>query len=437
MPVTPQQTIVDTSQDPSLGYIRNRDIQTALASGGTVTTTTDRAIVTNTIENVTRSVTKVIETNVLADWNATTGTGVILNKPNLASFATTTYVDDAVANVGTGIVNGDLILSGGVIGPNEFGTGIGMYGDEPTGNTTGGDIILAGGMTLLESGGPTTRGGEINISAGQGSNDVDASHGGDVQITSGPASRYAGNIRIEGGGTYGASGQAGAITIQSGSSLTGVAGNITIQSGVGSEGMQVFEGALKMRGANVEITSAFESVKVRTGDVDNNDAGPSVWEFDNLGVLHLPVDGDIVDSTGTSVLGGGGNSGAGLASRTTCQVTTASIANAASVTGSFTAFKGYALYKVQTSAAARVRLYTDQASRTTDSSRVAGAEPALGVGLITEIVTAGAETVVLAPAVYGFNNESSVTDQIPAAITNLSGSTTTITVTLTVLQTEV
>ena len=42
----------------------------------------------------------------------------------------------------------------------------------------------------------------------------------------------------------------------------------------------------------------------------------------------------------------------------------------------------------------------------------------------------------MAPAVHGFNDESPVTDVIPVAVTNLSGSAATITVTLTLLQAE-
>ena len=42
----------------------------------------------------------------------------------------------------------------------------------------------------------------------------------------------------------------------------------------------------------------------------------------------------------------------------------------------------------------------------------------------------------MVPAVQGFNNESPVTTNIPVAVTNLSGSSAAITVTLTLLQAE-
>ena len=48
------------------------------------------------------------------------------------------------------------------------------------------------------------------------------------------------------------------------------------------------------------------NVEVRTGDYHNN-----VWRFDPTGNLILPAGGDILNSTGASVLGGGGNANTG------------------------------------------------------------------------------------------------------------------------------
>jgi hypothetical protein len=61
--------------------------------------------------------------------------------------------------------------------------------------------------------------------------------------------------------------------------------------------------------------------------------------------------------------------------------------------------------------------------------------PAYG-GVITEITTAGAETKLLSPAVFGFSNEAPPNTLIPIAVTNLSGGSTAITVTITLLQIE-
>jgi len=127
----------------------------------------------------------------------------------------------------------------------------------------------------------------------------------------------------------------------------------------------------------------------------------------------------------------------GLVSRSTATVTTASVANAASTTASITGFRGYNLYKVYSSHAAWIRFYTNVAARTTDSSRTQGTDPTPDVGIVTEVITSAAgQTVTLAPAVLGFNDENPVTTAIPIAVTNLSGSAVAITVTITLVQTE-
>lgn len=138
--------------------------------------------------------------------------------------------------------------------------------------------------------------------------------------------------------------------------------------------------------------------------------------------------------TFTTVSGGGG--GTGLGARQSAAVTSGSIANNATWTGSITGFKTYALLKIQTSAAAWVRLYTDAASLTADGSRSQGSDPLPGAGVIAEVITTGAQTILISPGTIGFNAESSPTTAIPVAVTNLSGATGTITVTLTVLQLE-
>tara|TARA_Y200000002_G_scaffold258909_1_gene214689 strand:+ start:247 stop:3111 length:2865 start_codon:yes stop_codon:yes gene_type:complete len=122
--------------------------------------------------------------------------------------------------------------------------------------------------------------------------------------------------------------------------------------------------------------------------------------------------------------------------RTTANVTTGSIANNSSTDATITGFKTYALYKIQTTAASWVRLYTDTASRTADASRTQGVDPAPDAGVVAEIITTGADTVLMSPFVGGFNNESSPTTDIPIRVTNLSGGSTTFTITLTLLRLE-
>jgi hypothetical protein len=130
------------------------------------------------------------------------------------------------------------------------------------------------------------------------------------------------------------------------------------------------------------------------------------------------------------------NAGTGLESRTTAAGTTASLASLASADLNITGFKGYVLLKIQTSVAAWVRLYTDAASRTADAGRLEAVDPDPGSGVIAEVITTGGQTILMSPAVMGFNNETSPTTNIPCRVTNKSGSSVAVTVTLTLIKIE-
>ena len=125
-----------------------------------------------------------------------------------------------------------------------------------------------------------------------------------------------------------------------------------------------------------------------------------------------------------------------IPSRTTVSNATASLADGASGDLTITGFKGYLLYKIETSVAAWVRIYTDATSRTNDSSRDELTDPTPGSGVIAEVITTGAETVLISPGTFGFNNDGTPSTNIYLAVKNKSGGTTTVTVTLTVLQVE-
>jgi hypothetical protein len=143
-----------------------------------------------------------------------------------------------------------------------------------------------------------------------------------------------------------------------------------------------------------------------------------------------------VDGT-TVTISGGVISATGLNSRTTITTTTASLANNANANANITGYKSYALLKIQTSAAAWVRIYSDAASRTADASRASTTDPLPSAGVIAEVITTGAQTILISPGAFGFNSEATPTTNVPVNITNLSGASAAITVTLTVLQLEV
>jgi len=114
--------------------------------------------------------------------------------------------------------------------------------------------------------------------------------------------------------------------------------------------------------------------------------------------------------------------------------TTASLAADQSTELNITGYKAYSLFKVTTDAEAWVRVYVDDASRDVDTTRSEGEDPSPGGGVIAEVRTSGAESILITPGIMGFNNDSPRTDTIYLAVTNRSGSATTITVTLTALQ---
>lgn len=131
-------------------------------------------------------------------------------------------------------------------------------------------------------------------------------------------------------------------------------------------------------------------------------------------------------------------SGQGLSSRSTLQGTTSTISDSASASLDIAGYKGYGLYQIETSVAARVRVYANDASRLADASRAEGTDPADNSGLISEVVTtSGSLDKLVSPGTIGFNAESPVTTNIPILVTNKSGGNAAITVTLTAIKLEV
>lgn len=133
---------------------------------------------------------------------------------------------------------------------------------------------------------------------------------------------------------------------------------------------------------------------------------------------------------------GDGGGGGGGYTRSSKVGTTAVLADDASENLDITGAKSYFVLEIATDEAAWVRLYTDAASRAADSSRDISTDPQPGDGVIVEVVTAGAETVVISPGAIGFNNETTPTTTIPCRVTNKSGASTAVEVTLKILQLE-
>jgi len=125
-----------------------------------------------------------------------------------------------------------------------------------------------------------------------------------------------------------------------------------------------------------------------------------------------------------------------LPARTTTSITTPVLANNDTANVQIVGFKSYIIQKFTTSCAAWVRLYTDGPSRANDASRLQSTDPLAGTGVIIEFITTGANTQLVTPGVFGFNNDTTPNTTIYAAITNQSGVSNTVNVTISLLQSE-
>jgi len=158
-------------------------------------------------------------------------------------------------------------------------------------------------------------------------------------------------------------------------------------------------------------------------------------------VLTSPTTGQVLKYDGANWvndtdLAGSGGGGSSLQNRGTLSVSTSSIANNAATNVGLVGYKSYALLKVETNYAAWVTIYTSTSARTADSGRPETTDPTPGSGVIAEVITTGAATQLITPAAIGFNNDATPSTNVYLKVVNKSGSTQSITVTLTLLQLE-
>ena len=149
----------------------------------------------------------------------------------------------------------------------------------------------------------------------------------------------------------------------------------------------------------------------------------------------VTISNGVISSAGG---GGGGGGGTSLGSRQAFNNSTSSgHATDAAENITITAYKGYALYKIEVSEPAWVTLYVSSAARTADASRPITLDPTPGSGVIAEAITqASSETVLFTPAVIGFNDDATPSTNVYLKVVNRSGSTQSINVELTVTQLE-
>jgi hypothetical protein len=155
-----------------------------------------------------------------------------------------------------------------------------------------------------------------------------------------------------------------------------------------------------------------------TGHIYYNDGSTSQWVQFNSG-----------SSSSSSGVG---------TSRFTVSNTTGSIGAGTTADITISGAKAYSLFKIDTSHAAWVRLYTDTTSRTNDASRAYTTDPTPGSGVLAEVytTTSGSNTFKMTPAVTGWNDDATPSTNIYAKVTNNESTSQDITVTLTILRME-
>ena len=315
-----------------------------------------------------------------------------------------------VVGSGSGVIiqgNGTPVGTAGTI---NFGSNINVTFASGIATVSGNGLAtyanVAGIATYATTAGVSTTSGTATYATNAGVSTTSGTAG--YATTAGISSAVSGTININTTGIITASSFSG-----SGSGLTNLpAGQLT-----GT--LPAIDGS-----ALLNVTAAGTGIAVRD---DNASVGSATTVNFGTGL-------DVTFSSGIATITASGGS---LQSRTTVSGVTTSIANLGIGNTNITGFKSYALMKVGLSTTGWLRLYTDSTSRANDAFRSVGEDPAPGSGVIAEVVTTGISTTqIISPFVMGGNLDNSPTTTIYASITNLSGTTQTITANLTILQLE-
>jgi len=451
-------TNLNTSANPEAAVTINLDTSISLDS---VTTT---SLFTSTIDTTDSSSLTITPSVVMSSDLTVENTLNLTNAVNLPAGSTLNGQSLSVTDGITEVVQDTSPQLGGDLDLNNFN--ITGTGNIPAANLTGTLPVLDGSnLTGVVASSvafadvtatPTTLAGYgitdaytqaqvdsaiADVTAGYFSFDITGDDSTVRSVTSGST------IAIKGGGDVATASDAdGNITVSftQDTAFSSLTGTPTTLSGYGITDAQ---DAL-VSGTNIKTING-ESL---LGSGNLTISGGSGTAFTNIGV---GADDSTIRSIGEGesflILGGTGittasdaegnititaSGGSGLQSRSSVTGTTSSLADAAEEDLDITGFKSYALLTITTDRAARVRLYVSAATRTADASRAEGVDPTSDAGLIAEVITTGADTVIISPGAYGFNLESSPTTTIPCRVTNKSGGASTVQVDLNILQLE-
>ena len=127
--------------------------------------------------------------------------------------------------------------------------------------------------------------------------------------------------------------------------------------------------------------------------------------------------------------------GDGSQGRETFSGSTESVAHLDTVNFELDAYPTYTLLEILLSHPCRIRIYTDNTSRANDAGRSIGTDPNPGSGLIAEVVSIVVDyRQIITPFVVGGNLDEPPSGKIYMSVTNQSGSTRPIAISLTLLQ---
>lgn len=333
--------------------------------------------------------------NITYQWSAAIGAW------NRVGSTVNSFLVDGV----TLTITGNILCSG--TGTSQFSNNLDVLGAvDVTGSVSAGQFTTVGNATAN------------NISANTVTSAGALSAAG---ITSSAAVTATGNISA--GGALSSSQQVTAPVVSASGNLVAGAdivggGNLTVAGTVNAQDV-----------STVGNVSALENVTA-TGNVTGGNvvAVADVTASGNVSGTYFLGNGALL----TGVVTGGGGAG----NRANVTVNTGSIANAATFTGNLIMAKGYAVYKLATTDAAWVRLYSSTATQSADSSRSQDTDPQPGSGVMVEVITNGSNVVLISPSAVGWNDESPVSNVIPISVTNLSGNSVDIGVTVTYLGIE-
>lgn len=215
-------------------------------------------------------------------------------------------------------------------------------------------------------------------------------------------------------------------------SLQDVVGDGTTGQVLSTDGAGTFSFVDQTGGGGGSTQNLFNTIAVATQNSISAATANDTLTFAAGTNVSITTDAGTNTVTINSSAGGGGGT---LSSRTTPSVTTTNMSDQS--TANFDVANGfptYALLKIQVSQAAWVRIYVDGASRTADQNRVITDDPLPDAGVVAEVITTGNETIKMSPGLIGWLESGT---NIPIRVQNLSGGSTTISVTLTTVELEV